>query len=85
MVNDMNQIQTNCCEWKDNGLYGYSTSCTEFRSKIAYKDTFFEYCPYCGKKIKVVEQMERLTVKWTDKQLAYMSEQIAKELKKESD
>lgn len=44
-----------CCEWKDNGLYGYSTSCTEFISKIAYKDTFFEYCPYCGKKIKAVE------------------------------
>lgn len=48
-------VSDDCCEWKDNGLYGYSTSCTEFRSKIAYKDTFFEYCPYCGKKIKVVE------------------------------
>ena len=47
-------VSDDVCEWKDKELYGYYTSCTEFRSKIAYKDTFFEYCPYCGKKIKIV-------------------------------
>ena len=43
------------CEWKDTELYGYYTSCTKFRSCIAYKDTYWKYCPYCSKKIKVVE------------------------------
>ena len=43
------------CEWKNQGLYGYYTGCTEFRSKVAYKDVYWKYCPYCSKKIKVVE------------------------------
>ena len=48
-------VSTDMCEWKDKELYGYYTSCTEFRSRIACKDTYWKYCPYCGKKIKVVE------------------------------
>ena len=48
-------VSDDVCEWKDKELYGYYTSCTEFRSCIACKDTYWKYCPYCGKKIKVVE------------------------------
>ena len=48
-------VSADMCEWKDKELYGYYTSCTEFRSCIACKDTYWKYCPYCGKKIKVVE------------------------------
>ena len=51
-------VSDDVCEWKDKELYGYYTSCTEFRSCIACKDTYWKYCPYCGKKIKVVEQMD---------------------------
>lgn len=49
------EISDDVCDWKDKELYGYYTSCTEFRSRIACKDAYWEYCPYCGKKIKVVE------------------------------
>ena len=48
-------VADDVCEWKDKELYGYYTSCTEFGSCIACKDTYWKYCPYCGKKIKVVE------------------------------
>ena len=48
-------VADDVCEWKDKELYGYYTSCTEFRSCIACKDTYWKYCPYCGKRIKVVE------------------------------
>ena len=48
-------VSDDVCEWKDKELYGYYTSCTEFRSCIAFKDKYWKYCPYCGKKIKVVE------------------------------
>ena len=48
-------VSDEVCEWKDKELYGYYTSCTEFRSCIACKDKYWKYCPYCGKKIKVVE------------------------------
>ena len=48
-------VSDDVCEWKDKELYGYYTSCTEFRSCIACKDKYWKYCPYCGKKIKVVE------------------------------
>ena len=48
-------VSDDVCEWKDKELYGYYTSCTEFRSRIACKDTYWKYCPYCGKKIKAVE------------------------------
>ena len=48
-------VSDDVCEWKDKELYGYYTSCTEFRSCIACKDTYWKYCPYCGKKIKVME------------------------------
>ena len=48
-------VSDDVCEWKDKELYGYYTSCTEFRSCIACKDIYWKYCPYCGKKIKVVE------------------------------
>lgn len=48
-------VDADVCEWKDAELYGYYTSCTEFKSRIACKDTYWKYCPYCGKKIKVVE------------------------------
>lgn len=47
-------VSDDVCEWKDKELYGYYTSCTEFRSCIACKDTYWKYCPYCGKKIKIV-------------------------------
>ena len=48
-------VSDDVCEWKDKELYGYYTSCTEFRSCIACKDKYWKYCPYCGKKIKAVE------------------------------
>ena len=47
-------VSDDVCKWKDKELYGYYTSCTEFRSCIACKDTYWKYCPYCGKKIKIV-------------------------------
>ena len=48
-------VSDDVCEWKYKELYGYYTSCTEFRSCIACNDKYWKYCPYCGKKIKVVE------------------------------
>ena len=47
-------VSDDVCEWKDKELYGYYTSCTEFRSCIACKDKYWKYCPYCGKKIRLV-------------------------------
>ena len=49
-------VDDDVCEWKDKELYGYYTSCTKFRSCIAHKDTYWKYCPYCGKKIKIVDR-----------------------------
>ena len=58
-------VSDDVCEWKDKELYGYYTSCTEFRSCIACKDKYWKYCPYCGKKIKVVEQNDNQTISKT--------------------
>ena len=55
---NVEEISDDVCEWKDKELYGYYTSCTEFKANVGYKDAYWKYCPYCGKKIKVVEQMD---------------------------
>ena len=55
IIRKFEENKDDVCEWKDKELYGYYTSCTEFRSCIACKDKYWKYCPYCGKKIKVVE------------------------------
>ena len=42
------------CEWEcnySNNQYSYLTSC----DKIFEFDSDYKFCPYCGKKIKVVE------------------------------
>ena len=47
-------ISDDVCEWKDNysnNQYSYLTSC----DKIFEFDSDYNFCPYCGKKIKVVE------------------------------
>ena len=41
----------NVCEWREEGLFLY-TSCGDRVN--AYSDDF-KYCPYCSKRIKVVE------------------------------
>ena len=49
-------ISDDVCEWEIkyiNDKYSYSTSC----GNIFIYETNSVYCPYCGKKIKVVEQM----------------------------
>lgn len=43
-----------CCEWKkyeNDIIFPYKTSCG---TSDLYDDSY-KYCPYCGKKIKVVE------------------------------
>ena len=44
-------VSDNVCEWRKDGLFLY-TSCGD--RVEAYSDDF-KYCPYCGKKIKVVD------------------------------
>ena len=44
-------VSDNVCEWREEGLFLY-TSCGDRVN--AYSDDF-KYCPYCSKKIKVVE------------------------------
>lgn len=47
-------VADDVCEWKDNysnNQYSYLTSC----DKIFEFDSDYNFCPYCGKKIKVVE------------------------------
>ena len=44
-------VSDDVCEWREEGLFLY-TSCGDRVN--AYSDDF-KYCPYCSKKIKVVE------------------------------
>ena len=49
-------VSDDVCEWESkyiNDKYSYLTSC----GNIFIYETNSVYCPYCGKKIKVVEQM----------------------------
>lgn len=47
-------ISDDVCEWKqDNMFEAVYRVCGGFSTTVYQKD--FEYCPYCGKKIKVVE------------------------------
>lgn len=46
-------ISDDVCEWKqDNMFEAVYRACGGFSTTVYQKD--FEYCPYCGKKIKVV-------------------------------
>ena len=40
------------CEWKEDGVYYHTCKGQKY---ICGTVDEFEYCPYCGKKIKVVE------------------------------
>jgi hypothetical protein len=58
IVNELaEECKDDCCEWKftksvvDSG-YFYSSGCNHKRFPDLHS---FEFCPYCGKKIKVVE------------------------------
>ena len=44
------------CEWKYNHPFGDFPSCKNVNS--ISRDRNWKFCPYCGKKIKVVEQMD---------------------------
>ena len=44
------------CEWKVKSNY-YVTKCSHDTDVMYGLKQDFKYCPYCGKKIKVVEQM----------------------------
>ena len=47
-------VSDDVCEWKqDNMFEAVYRVCGGFSTTVYQKD--FEYCPYCGKKIKVVE------------------------------
>ena len=58
IVNELAEEYNNdFCEWKFtksvvNGGYFYSSGCNHKRFSDLHN---FEFCPYCGKKIKVVE------------------------------
>ena len=44
------------CEWRNNGISGeWNTTCKPNPMHVQYGVAFFKFCPYCGKKIKVVE------------------------------
>lgn len=54
-------VSDDCCEWKifDNSLTGepqwvYETTCGKYIGE-EHTSKAFVYCPYCGKKIKVVD------------------------------
>ena len=51
--------ESDCCEWRlcDEEENVYDTSCRNPHILIegTPKENNYEYCPYCGKKIKVVE------------------------------
>jgi len=53
IVNELAEGHNNdFCEWrKGKGLYLHRASCGE---QDSYDDSY-RYCPYCGKKIKIVE------------------------------
>ena len=53
-------VSDDVCEWKDykDGIeHSYHIGCCEEAFSQCY-ETDFKFCPYCGKKIKVVEQMD---------------------------
>lgn len=57
------EYKNDVCEWKgfDNSLikdkviWTYQTSCKKWCIPEEHTDKHFQFCPYCGKKIKVVE------------------------------
>ena len=58
-------VSDDCCEWKifDNSLnnepqWVYETTCGKYIGE-EHTSKAFVYCPYCGKKIKVVEKNEQ--------------------------
>ena len=57
IINELaDEYNNDFCEWKFtksvvNGGYFYSSSCNHKRFSDLHN---FEFCPYCGKKIKVV-------------------------------
>lgn len=53
-------VSDDVCEWKMDNV-GASIGCRSDLHHTGYVNR--TYCPYCGKKIKVVEQMDRLTRK----------------------
>lgn len=54
---NVEEISDDVCEWKDykDGIeHSYHIGCCEEAFSQCY-ETDFKFCPYCGKKIKVVE------------------------------
>lgn len=43
------------CEWKQEDEEGFSNCRFDYQEIISDEVSGFVYCPYCGKKIKVVE------------------------------
>lgn len=45
----------NMCEWKNYKKYDWKPSCETNSVYNVVGVGWFKYCPYCGKRIKVVE------------------------------
>ncbi len=55
----VDELLDDTCQWKYNGKFTYITSCyrTFFDDEnYNHVDNDFEYCPYCGKRIKFEEE-----------------------------
>lgn len=51
-----NKATTNTCEWNNAEGCAYQTSCgeTHYFATAGIKENDFNFCPFCGKKIKEV-------------------------------
>lgn len=58
-IRDLQSKSEEVCEWKlfDEETNAYNTTCggAFWFNDVSPKDNGFKYCPYCGRKIKVVE------------------------------
>ena len=62
IIRKFEENKDDVCEWRlcDEEANVYDTSCRNPHILIegTPKENNYEYCPYCGKKIKVVDQMD---------------------------
>ena len=58
-IENVNQLaeeyNNDFCEWKQEDEEGFSNCRFDYQEIISDEVSGFVYCPYCGKKIKVVE------------------------------
>ena len=68
IIRKFEENKDDVCEWRlcDEEANVYDTSCRNPHILIegTPKENNYEYCPYCGKKIKVVEQMRITQIGW---------------------